>query len=393
MRVAESDKLEVLDYIRQLQVRREAKQKAAGHTLWILWAALTYLLLEAVNIAQTLSNSAIQEYCARIILLSTVIYFALPSGYREHIEDDDVRFAVDWKYPANSFWGLVTLSYPSLLPAMLLAYYDGWKQASVVIPLIGWALTMLTFYLAQASTKNKRFPFPAIKARPSLVASFLFHVPFIYVAFVQINVLFSWQGSFLPTEELKTILLVLLMFWVVHFIFKFISSNINSQWLDQLERDLIFGFIKPSEALTALERETLGRKISSVMSDHWALIIADFESVKTQINQAKQEVAEILEVPARFKDEIRARGERLVEPLMGSLDKLLDRQKEYIDYLKSLTTVLKFNLNKPLKRIIEAELEEAQKFSVQLRDCLSSIKTEIRSPITLHIESESKGPG
>jgi hypothetical protein len=90
---------------------------------------------------------------------------------------------------------------------MLLAFYDGWKQASVVIPLIGWALTVLTFYLAQASTKNKRFPFPAIKARPSLVTSFLFHVPFIYVAFVQTDALFLLRGSFLPTAELKAILL------------------------------------------------------------------------------------------------------------------------------------------------------------------------------------------
>lgn len=387
MSVDVANKLEILDYIRQLQLRRESKQKATGYTLWILWAALAYLLLEAVNVMATLSDPAIQEYCVRIILLSTLIYFSLPGGQGEHIEEDEVRFAIDWKYPVNSFWGLVTLSYPALLPAMLLAFYDGWKQVSVVIPLIGWALTVLTFYVAQSSTKNKGFPFPAIKVRPSLVKNFLFHLPFLYVAFVQVNTLFSLQRNFLPAEEIKAILLVLLIFWVIYFIFRYISSNINFQWLDQLERDLVFGFIKPAEALTALERETLGRKISSVISDHWALISADFEIVKIQINQAKEEVAEILAVPAKFKDEIRARGVRLVDPLIGALDKILERQKGYTDYLKRLMTVLKFNLNEPLKRIIEAELDKAKAFSGQARDCLGSIKADIRSPIALHIES------
>lgn len=298
-------KKEVVDYIRNAQRLHEQNLKVSGINSWVLIGALALFIWYGIQIDKNAFNANSFETIIKIIVISILfkyIKILLPNNTRS----TEIRFKSKYKEPkleALTAW--VILQVWELFPLMLYAYFITYKSASTFF--LGIMIIVVIAIIGDEFKEQKgRFPEPSftktIFTFLDLFIPAIFFTVFIYQIYIDIQTISGIFPTF-SLEQLKLTLLVFASFWAIYLLADISAFKSRINWLNELEKHLLFDSIQPNEAIAQIENRVLGSRLSTIMNKFWQDYKIAKQSFDDSLNQIKTAIGNIHEIPKEYKAE------------------------------------------------------------------------------------------
>lgn len=375
-----TDKKEVLEYLRNMQKAAEIEAKLYGINIWVLLGAIsliTWQLLQFLDV-QVVSW---REMVVRTILVSNAGYLLVgickPTGGLR----DDLRY--QGLRPGELFSPLLSIIQGCVyfVPGAVSIYVIGNSLAGWVLTILGIFVLGMAFngifqQVRRDSASNGRFPTPyfRISRRGNVVGELVFGIVLLLSVSTQVTEL--WHLVSASSEQIKFCALIAALYLLCVIALQRTVSNYALDWTYELETDVVLGIQTPEAALRRIESKSLGPRFEEVMQQFFADLEGMLGQLEKELDLAGDRLAGIEEIPKKFPAERTARIDGALEHSAVLLRKLRSELDELESYMVRLRVG---NIDARVLSAIKQIDSERQRVALQVSKLsvrLDSVKAE-----------------
>lgn len=346
-------RVELLDYLRNLQRVEESRSKINGTSGWILLVAIAYF---GNWFLARLDSSEFQDL-VQVGLAAALLPFFLtlisPSRSAPIVSN---KFRV----MASGRDGDVS-ALPFNVVGLILFLLPVWASyvlVGVTLPVIVGAffalmgvLALLVFPLVNVVTKK---PLIRMLDQGGQWGSTVLGL-FALVCLVLHARTLSLILTPVPPSDLMFVAHVAAFWLVIVLFFRTIArSTITTRYL-RFEESLIFGLATPEEILRKLEAESLGASLEDELDSREKLIVARQEAYEKEISIFQATVEDVAKIPIEYVNERLSRIEKGYAPVEKAFNDLVGALDDKIQYITSILRAGKMNIHQNALQILEKD--------------------------------------
>jgi hypothetical protein len=374
-------RVELLEYLRNLQRVEETRSKINGTSGWILLVAIAYF----GNWLLTHLDSPEFQYLVQVGLAVALLPFFLtlisPSRSAP-IESNKFRVMASGRdgdvsaLPFNVI-GLILFLFPVWASYVLVGVTFP-VVFGVFFAVIG-VLALLVFPLANIVTKK---PLIRVLDQGGQWSGTVLGLIALLCLVLHARTL-SMVLTPVPPSDLLFVAHVAAFWLVIVMFFRTIArSAITTRYL-RLEESLIFGLTTPEEILRKLESESLGASLEDELESRESLIAAKHEIYEREISIFQSTVEDVAKIPIEYANERLTRIEKGYVPVEKAFNDLIGALDDKMQYISSILRAGKINIRQNALQILEKDSKRLSSQLVATRASTTELSVRTRQLLGL----------
>lgn len=364
-------RVELLDYLRNLQRVEESRSKINGTSSWILLVAIAYFgnwFLTRLDLPEF-------QYLVQVGLAAALLPFFLtflsPSRSAP-IQSNKFRIMASGRdgdisaLPFNVV-GLILFLLPVWASYVLVGVTFP-VVVGVFFAVIG-VVALLVVPLAKIITKK---PLIRMLDKGSQWGVVVFGLTALVCLVLHARTISMVLTPTSPSE--LTFVAHVAAFWLVTVMFfrTIARSAITTRYL-RLEESLIFGLATPEELLRKLEAESLGASLEDELESRENLIAARQEIYEREISIFQSTVEDVTKIPIEYADERLSRIEKGYMPVEKAFNDLTGALDDKIEFITSILRAGKMNIHQNALQILEKDSKRLKTQVIVTKACTTDL--------------------
>jgi hypothetical protein len=337
----ETNKKEIIDYLRNKQKAAEIESKVNGVNIWVILGAIGIVIWQFLGTYDLGLGFPLQLFLKACLITEAVFVLVNAKIPIPIATSKEVRFKAysnnQHEYP---FLTLFTQSLIAIPPAAFIAKF-GWSFSSVVLLALNLAvLIAFTYSYGRLIFVRKRKRFiPKSQLAPEVkpMAWIAISLCALMFAVVIIELMSIFRHLDLITEHsVKVTLIALAAFWLTYLLLCRHRQLFSDSWVYDLESELVLGVTTASEAIKILEHRLLGPKLSGIIEDFFHELNGKLDGLENRVEQLKKDVKRIEEL---YEENDPKKGDAIMnldESLVDNLGALTQYHDDFMSYLEEL---------------------------------------------------------
>lgn len=378
----ETEKKNVLDYLRNKQKAAEIEAKVNGINLWVLLGAIAFVLWKLLDyLGSTIWSQ--EALILRTLVITQAVFLinwiARPSrGIRDEVRYMSIR---DIDVPFVRLFECLLL----LVPSALFLYRVEISVSVSFLGLFGVLLTVIvvTTIFEKLSAKHfdheKKFPEPrfGLTTKSDLKSDVILIGLLVWTIVDHAWRLYNQVDS-ISVESAKALALISAFYLLLLIATRRRLSSHANDWLYELETDVVLNVVSSDVALSRIENRALGPRLKDVMDKFLDDVERKFSGLASALEGCQRDLMTVCEVPVDYQAERAARIQAAAAESKLYIEKLskdIDEFNEYVQKLAARNT-------KTPRQDLGALLESLKARGAIYEGRVAKSKEELNSMIT-----------